>query len=89
MAVKEMIIRQNDILKERNLYLSDYKFRLMAQARKEQVQAVRTACLFLGEWGFTLWLEQWEQSSNYEVEETESNGEVAHNVHRKGTSELC
>jgi hypothetical protein len=29
-----MIIRQNDILKERNLYLSDYKFHSMAQARK-------------------------------------------------------
>jgi hypothetical protein len=48
-AVKEMIIRQNDILKERNLYLSDYKFRSMAQAQKEPVQAVRTARLFLGE----------------------------------------
>jgi hypothetical protein len=102
MAVKEMIIRQNDILKERNLYLSDYKFRLMAhrnlylsdykfrlmaQARKEQVQAVRTARLFLCEWGFTLWFKQWAQSSNYEVEETERNGEVAHCVHRKGTRE--
>jgi hypothetical protein len=32
-AVKEMIIRQNDILKERNLYLSDYKFCSMAQAQ--------------------------------------------------------
>jgi hypothetical protein len=54
-AVKEMIIIQNDILKERNLYLSDYKFCSIAQARKEQVQAVRTARLFLDEWGFTLW----------------------------------
>jgi hypothetical protein len=36
-SVKEMIIRQNDILKERNLYLSDFKFHPMAQARKEQV----------------------------------------------------
>jgi hypothetical protein len=69
-AVKEIIIRQYDILKERNLCLSDYKFRLMAQAQNEPVQAVRTACLFLGEWGFTLWFKQWEQSSDYEVEET-------------------
>ncbi len=61
MAVKEMIIRQNDILKERNLYLSDYKFCSMAQARKEQVEAIRTARLFLGEWGFTLSFKAWEQ----------------------------
>ena len=87
MSVKEMIIRQNDILKERNLYLSDYKFCSMAQDRKEQVQAVRTTRLFLGDRGSTLWLEQWEQSSNYEVEETERNGEVAHCVHRKETTE--
>jgi hypothetical protein len=87
-AVKEMIIRQNDILKERNLYLSDYKFHLMAQVRKEQVeQAVRTACLFLGEWGFTQLFKQWEQSLNYEVEEIEHNGAMAHSVHRKGTTE--
>jgi hypothetical protein len=59
----------------------------MAQARKEQVQAVRTTRLFLGDWGFTLWFKQWEQSLNYEVEETERNGEVAHCVHRKGTRE--
>jgi hypothetical protein len=82
-----MIIRQNDILKERNLYLSDYKFCPMAQAREEQVQAVRTARLFLSEWGFTLWFTQWEQSSNYKVGETERNVEVAHFVHMKGTRE--
>jgi hypothetical protein len=32
-----------------------------------------------------LWFKQWEQSSNYEVEEIEPNGEVAHCAHRKGT----
>jgi hypothetical protein len=83
-AVKEMIIRQNDILKERNLYLSDFKFRSMAQARKEQVEAVlRTAHLILGECGFTQkWFKEWEQSLNYEVEKIEHNGAKAHYVHR-------
>jgi hypothetical protein len=87
-AVKQMIIRQNDILKERNIYLSDYKFCLMAQSRREQVGAVRTAHLFLGESGFTIWFKEWEQSSNYKVEEIEHNrAMVAHSVHRKGTRE--
>jgi hypothetical protein len=70
-AVKEMITRHNDNLKERDLYLSDYKLCLMVQARKEQVQAVRTAHLFLGEWSVTLWSKEWEQSSKHEVEEIE------------------
>jgi hypothetical protein len=82
-----MIIRQHDILKERNLYLADYKFRSMAQTRKEQAEAVRTAHLFLGEWAFTLWFKEWEQSSTYKVEESEQNGAMAHSVHRKGTRE--
>jgi hypothetical protein len=86
-AVKDMITRQNDILKERNMYLADYKFRSRALAQKDKVHAIRKARLSLCQWGFTLWFQEWEQSSNYQVEEMEHGGAESHSVHRKGTGE--
>jgi hypothetical protein len=81
-----MITRQNDILKEWNLYLVDYKFHTRALAQTDKVEAIRKARLSLNQWGFTLWFQEWEQSSSYEVEEMEHNGAFAHYVHRVGTS---
>ncbi len=87
-AVKDMITRQNDILKERNMYLADYKFRSRAFAKTEKVEAIRNARLSLCQWGFTLWFQEWDQSSSYEVKEMEhSGGAVTYSVHRKGTRE--
>jgi hypothetical protein len=69
-----MITRQNDILKERNMYLADYKFRSRALAQTEKVDAIRKARLSLCQWGFTLWFQEWEQSLSYEVKEMEHTG---------------
>jgi hypothetical protein len=47
LAVKDMITRQNDILKERNLYMVDYKFCSKALAQTEKVEGIRKAHLSL------------------------------------------
>jgi hypothetical protein len=86
-AVKEMITRQNDILKERNLYMADYKLCSKALAQTEKVEAIKKAYLSLCQWAFPLWFQEWEQSISYEVEEMEDDGAFARSVHQRGTRE--
>jgi hypothetical protein len=78
-----MITRQNDILKERNMYIVDFKFCSRALTQTDKVCAIRKARLSLCQWGFTLWFQEWEQSSSYQVEEMEHSGANARSVHQK------